>query len=305
MSWNGTTSVRSGATAAWAFGRRLGGWTRPSARGRAADLALERDLRWAAPAAGAFAALAAVAGGVFQARASVLGALAVLATVAMVSVLVGGLARRLLGRLEIAVTEREIFQADLDAACQTTEKLRDRANHDELTGLPNRSLLYDRLGLAITRAHRQSSELALLFLDLDDFKTVNDRFGHESGDGLLTELARRVRSSVRAGDTVARFGGDEFVVLLDGVSGGGDAALVAAEVLEAVQAPYLLDGREVSIAASLGVSVYPVDGTSSDELLRCADAAMYREKRGDARLGPGALAAPGTPPATGRTFGME
>jgi diguanylate cyclase (GGDEF)-like protein len=285
-------SVRSGATAAWAFGRRLGGWSTTAGDGEA-DQALKRHLHWAAPAASAFATLAAAAAVAFRDRPTVFGALAVLLILAMVPLLVGGLARRLLRRLEVAVTEREVFQGELEAACRTTEKLRDLANHDELTGLPNRSLLYDRLSLAITQSHRHASHLALLFLDLDDFKRVNDSFGHGSGDRLLVELAGRVRSSVRAGDTVARFGGDEFVVLLDGVSGAPDAERVAAKVLGAVQAAYRLDGREVSLAASIGVSVYPRDGTSSDELLRSADAAMYCEKRRSTPPGPGAHAQPG------------
>jgi diguanylate cyclase (GGDEF)-like protein len=290
-------NVRSGAAAARAFGRRLGGWSPASSRGREADVALKRHLRWATPVAAAFATLAAGAAAAFRDRPSVFGALAVLATLAMVPLLVGGLARRLLRRLEVAITEREVFQAELDAACRTTEEFRDLANHDDLTGLPNRSLLYDRLGLAITQSRRQASHLALLFLDLDDFKRVNDSFGHASGDRLLVELARRARASVRAGDTVARFGGDEFVVLLDGVSGARDAARVAAKVLAAVQAPYRFDGHEASVAVSVGVSVYPADGTSSDELVRSADEAMYREKRRAATPGPGAPSLPEAPGA--------
>jgi diguanylate cyclase (GGDEF)-like protein len=201
-----------------------------------------------------------------------LGALALVAAVALVSLLVAGLASRILVRLDAAVTERETLRAELDAA-------RNLAYHDDLTGLPNRSLLYDRLGVAIAHSRRQASRLALLFLDLDDFKAVNDSFGHGFGDRLLVELATRVRGGVRAGDTVARVGGDEFIVLVDGVTGTEDAAHVAAKVLDAVRAPFRLDGHEVSIAASLGMSVYPDDGMSSDALVRSADAAMYRDKR--------------------------
>jgi diguanylate cyclase (GGDEF)-like protein len=294
-------NVRSGATAAWSFGRSLGGWS-PTAGDGGGDPALKRHLRWAAPAAAAFAALAVATAVAFGDRPTVFGALAVLLTLAMVPVLVGGLARRLLRRLEVATTEREVFQAELEAAWRTTEEFRALANHDKLTGLPNRSLLYDRLTLAITKSRRQASQLALLFLDLDDFKRVNDSFGHSSGDLLLVELAGRVRTSVRAGDTVARFGGDEFIVLLDGVSGARDAARVAAKVLKAVQAPYRLDGHEVAIGASVGLSLYPSDGTSSDELVRSADAAMYSDKYRAASPGPGADAQPdaSTTPADGR-----
>ena len=268
--------------ATWAFGRRPG--TLPASSRRDREAQLRRLLGWAAPAGAAFATLAAAAGVAFGDRPTVFGALALLATVAMVPLLFRGLATPILARLDTAITERGILQAELDAAHKTKEELRDLAYHDELTGLPNRSLLYDRLGLAITQSHRQSSHLALLFLDLDDFKAVNDSFGHGSGDRLLVELAARVRSSVRAGDTVARFGGDEFIVLLDSVTGPEDAARVAAKVLDAVRAPFRLEGHEVAIAASVGVSVYPRDGTSPDELVRSADAAMYRDKHERSRV---------------------
>jgi diguanylate cyclase (GGDEF)-like protein len=262
--------------ATWAFGRRPITLSASSTPNREAQL--RRLLGWAAPAGAAFCALAAAAGAALRDRPTVFGALALLATVAMVPLLLQWLAVRVLARLDTAITERITLQAELDAAHKTKEELRDLAYHDDLTGLPNRSLLYDRLGLAITQSHRQASHLALLFLDLDDFKAVNDSFGHTSGDRLLAELASRVRGSVRAGDTVARFGGDEFIVLLDSVTGAEDAARVAAKVLDAVQSPFRLDGHEVAVTASVGVSVYPRDGTSADELVKSADAAMYRDK---------------------------
>jgi diguanylate cyclase (GGDEF)-like protein len=196
----------------------------------------------------------------------------------MVPLLFRELAVRAQAGLDDAVTERDTLQAELDAARTTKEELRTLAYHDDLTGLPNRSLLHDRLGLAIAHCLREASHLAVLFLDLDDFKSVNDSLGHGVGDRLLVELATRIRSSVRAGDTVARFGGDEFVVLLDTVTGPADAARVAAKVLDAVRAPFRLDDHEVAVAASVGVSVYPGDGTSSEELVRSADVAMYRDK---------------------------
>jgi diguanylate cyclase (GGDEF)-like protein len=230
--------------------------------------------------------LAAVGGAALRDRPTVFGALALIGAVAMVPLLFRGLATRILAVLN---SERETLQAELDAARKTEEEFRDLAYHDDLTGLPNRSLLYDRLGLAITQSHRQASHLALLFLDLDDFKTVNDSFGHGSGDRVLVELAARVRGSVRAGDTVARFGGDEFIVLLDSVSGAEDAGRVAAKVLDAVRAPFRLDGHEVVVAASVGVSVYPGDGTSPDELVKSADAAMYRDKQREATPHPRAV----------------
>jgi diguanylate cyclase (GGDEF)-like protein len=272
--------------AVWAFGHRLGIRPLSSPRDRGTDSALRRHLGWAARAGAAFATLAAAAGATFRDRPTVFGALVLVAAVAMLPLLFRGLANRILVRLDDAVAERDTLQAELDAARKTREELRSLAYHDHLTGLPNRSLLYDRLGVAITHSHRQAGHLALLFLDLDDFKAVNDSFGHGSGDRLLVELAGRVRSSVRTGDTVARVGGDEFIVLLNDVNGAQDAARVAAKVLDAVRAPFRLDGHEVSIGASAGVSVYPGDGTSPDELVRSADAAMYRDKQREATPGP-------------------
>ena len=269
--------------ASWALGRRVASRS-PLAPDRGADFALRRSLGWLAAAGGVFAVLLAAAGAAFGDRPTVVGALVLAAALAVATLSLRKLATRVLTRLDAAVTESDTLQAELAAALRAKAELRDLAYHDELTGLPNRGLLYDRLGLAIAHGHRQTSHLAVLFLDLDDFKFVNDSFGHGSGDRLLVEIAARLRRSVRAGDTVARFGGDEFVVLLDSVSGAEDAARVAAKILEAVRAPFRLEDHVVSIGASVGVSVYPADGTTSDALVRSADAAMYRSKhRGAAR----------------------
>jgi diguanylate cyclase (GGDEF)-like protein len=237
------------------------------------------------------ATLAAAAGGAFADRPSAFGALVLVVIVATAVLLSRGFATRILGRLDGEVGEREALRTALVAARKTREELRTLAYHDNLTGLPNRSLLHDRLGVAITHARRQGTRLAVLFLDLDDFKTVNDSYGHALGDRLLVELAGRVRASVRAGDTVARFGGDEFVVLLDEVSGTADAAHVATKVLVALRAPFRLDGHEVTVAASVGMSLFPDDGVSGDELLRQADAAMYHDKQDEARRGLAAASA--------------
>lgn len=253
---------------------RTFGW-----RSDAAPFTLRHTLGWAAFAGAAVAALAAAAGAAFRDSPTLLAAAFLVAAVATVSLTFQGLAARILARLDAAVSERDTLQTELVAARKTREEWRTLAYHDDLTGLPNRSLLLDRLGLAIAHARRLGGHLALLFLDLDDFKSVNDSLGHGIGDRLLVELATRVRASVRAGDTVARFGGDELVVLLDSVTGAADAAHVAAKVLAAVQAPFRLDGHEIRVAASIGVSVYPGDGTSPDELVSRADAAMYRHKR--------------------------
>jgi len=268
--------------APWAFGRPLVTLSAASARDRRTHVPLRRGLAWAAPAGAAIATLAVAAGAALGDRPTVIVALVALTTVVAVFLLCQGLATRILAQLSAAVTERDRLKAELDAAHRTKEELRNLAYHDDLTGLPNRSLLHDRLGLAIAHAHRQTSHLAVLFLDLDDFKAVNDSFGHAFGDRFLVELATRLRSCVRGGDTVARFGGDEFVLLLDGVTGAEDAAHVATKVRGAVQAPFRRDQLEVSIAASVGVSVYPDDGTSPDELVTSADTNMYRAKQGAA-----------------------
>jgi diguanylate cyclase (GGDEF)-like protein len=253
-----------------------------SALDQGAHVPLRRLLAWAAPAGAGIATLAVAAGAAFGDRPTVFAALVVLAIVVAVFRLCQGLATRILARLDAAVTERDKLEAELDAAHTTKEQFRNLAYHDDLTGLPTRSLLYDRLGLAIAHADRQASHLAVLFLDLDDFKALNDSFGHAFGDRFLVELATRLRSCVRGGDTVARFGGDEFVVLLDSVTGAEDAAHVATKVRGAVQAPFRRDDLEVSIAASVGVSVYPDDGASADALVTRADANMYRDKQGTA-----------------------
>ena len=274
-----------------AAARPVGRWTAAapaSAASGGSDSALRRLLGWTTPAGAALATIAAAAGAAFADRPSVFGALVLVAIVATVALLFRELRARLVARLDGEVGEREALLTALVAARKTREELRTLAYHDNLTGLPNRSLLYDRLAVAIAHARRQATRLAVLFLDLDDFKRVNDSFGHGFGDRLLVDLAFRVRASVRAGDTVARFGGDEFVVLLNEVSGPADAAHVATKVLEALRAPFRLDGRQVAVAASVGMSVFPDDGESCDELLRQADAAMYREKQDGARRVPAA-----------------
>jgi diguanylate cyclase (GGDEF)-like protein len=212
------------------------------------------------------------------------GALLVATTIVVVSLLSQWLATRILAQLDAGDTERGRLESELAAAHEAQAELRNLAYHDDLTGLPNRSLLYDRLGLAIAHAEREGSHLAVLFVDLDGFKAVNDSLGHAFGDRFLVEIALRLRASVRAGDTVARFGGDEFIVLLDSVTGAEDAALVAAKVRGAVEAPFLCDGHAVAVAASVGVGVYPGDGASPDALVKRADADMYRDKPGQGNI---------------------
>jgi diguanylate cyclase (GGDEF)-like protein/PAS domain S-box-containing protein len=158
------------------------------------------------------------------------------------------------------------------------------AVHDALTQLPNRTLLTDRLQHALNRRDLRTAELAVLFVDIDRFKFVNDGMGHRAGDELLAVVARRLRETVRPSDTVARFGGDEFVVVCEQLSDPWEASSVAARVARVIEEPMVLDGREVVVTASVGVAVAAADATV-DSLLRDADAAMYRAKdRGRARV---------------------
>ncbi|MGL4408645.1 MAG: sensor domain-containing protein [Zoogloea sp.] len=152
------------------------------------------------------------------------------------------------------------------------------AQHDPLTGLPNRSLLKDRLDQALASAQRQDNRIALLFLDLDRFKTINDSLGHMVGDRLLQGVALRLTSCVRETDTVSRQGGDEFLIVLTNVSEPDDAARVAEKILELLSPPFDLEGQRISTSFSIGIALYPEDGDNAESLLRNADTAMYHAK---------------------------
>jgi diguanylate cyclase (GGDEF)-like protein/PAS domain S-box-containing protein len=158
------------------------------------------------------------------------------------------------------------------------ERIQYQAYHDALTGLPNRLLLRDRLTQALGHAHRLGRPLAVMFVDVDHFKLINDTLGHAVGDRLLRGLAERLSACVREDDTVARMGGDEFTFVFSGMTRPEDAARMAEKVLRAVAEPFDLDGRDLRVTASLGIAVYPVDGDGPDGLLQSADAAMYRAK---------------------------
>ncbi|MEY2476852.1 MAG: hypothetical protein QOG87_2167 [Actinomycetota bacterium] len=173
------------------------------------------------------------------------------------------------------MTDRKHAQEELDR----------QAYHDGLTGLPNRALFLDRLEVALTRARRRRSTVAVLFLDLDRFKVINDSLGHEPGDRLLSAVARRLEGALRPEDTVARFGGDEFTVLCEDVGADLEPVGIAERISRALTTPFSLDDREVFLSASIGIAVAPSEQARGDALLRDADAAMYRAKeRGRARI---------------------
>lgn len=157
-------------------------------------------------------------------------------------------------------------------------KLNYMAFHDDLTGLPNRSLFQERMMHSLSHAQRDESRVAVMLLDLDRFKYVNDSFGHDAGDALLKELSERLLMSVRETDTVARLGGDEFVIVLEGIHSNNDIRCVADKLLTATAHPVFLRGHEITCTVSIGISIYPQDGDNVEELLKHADVAMYKAK---------------------------
>ena len=170
-------------------------------------------------------------------------------------------------------TEAHRFERELDQ-----QRLSYLARYDALTGLINRTLFSDRLESAVARARRDGSVVALMFLDLDGFKDVNDRLGHAVGDALLRQVAERLLGCVRESDTVARLGGDEFTVILEGGQRVEDAGRVATKILRAVADPYRVGGEDIVITTSMGIAAFPLDGETAEELLKGADIAMYSAK---------------------------
>jgi diguanylate cyclase (GGDEF)-like protein/PAS domain S-box-containing protein len=167
---------------------------------------------------------------------------------------------------------------DITERKQSEERIRHMAHHDALTGLPNRTLFQDRVSQAIAQAHRTESQVATLFVDLDRFKDINDSLGHDAGDRLLRLAGGRLQACLREGDTVARVGGDEFVISLPAVAGSNDAMLVAGKILETLREPFVVDGHELHVSGSVGISLYPADGADTETLMRAADTAMYHAK---------------------------
>ena len=167
---------------------------------------------------------------------------------------------------------------DITERKQAEEQIRNLAYHDALTGLPNRLLFQDRLSVAVAQAHRLGQRVAVFFMDVDRFKVINDSLGHSRGDRLLQGVGGRLLDCVREGDTVARLGGDEFTLILPGLQRPLDVATVAEKILESLRQPFDVDGRELYVTASIGISLYPDDGRDTETLLKYADTAMYRAK---------------------------
>ncbi|MEO7744090.1 MAG: EAL domain-containing protein [Usitatibacter sp.] len=178
-----------------------------------------------------------------------------------------GRGQRVIG-VAMDITDRKVAE----------QRIAHMAHHDALTGLPNRVLLRDRIQQAIARAHRNSSQIAVLFIDLDRFKMINDSLGHQLGDRLLQSVASRILVCVREGDTVSRVGGDEFVIVIPEIEEASDASVVAGKILEVLGNAFYLQGNDLHVAASIGISLYPSDGADAETLMRNADTAMYHAK---------------------------
>lgn len=171
-----------------------------------------------------------------------------------------------------------LLEDEREALVQASEQIEHLAYHDSLTGLPNRAMFLDRLIMALSRAGRKHLRIAVLFVDLDRFKEINDSLGHTIGDQLLKLVAERLRMTTREVDSLARFGGDEFTLMLDDIDEVDDATHVAQKVIEALRVPFNVQGHELFVSASIGLSFYPDDGLDADTLVRNADTAMYRAK---------------------------
>ncbi|WP_309496283.1 GGDEF domain-containing protein [Sulfurovum sp.] len=168
---------------------------------------------------------------------------------------------------------------DITDRVEEIKRLHDRAHYDELTQLPNRYLLLDRLSHLIERSEHNKSNFALFYIDLDKFKTINDTKGHAFGDKVLKETASRLSRSIQNADTVARIGGDEFILLLENTSDIDDISRTAETLIKEVSEPCNIDGEEVQVGCSIGIAIYPENGTSTDALLLNADTGMYKAKR--------------------------
>lgn len=181
-------------------------------------------------------------------------------------------------QIKLLIDRNASLQRELMDLAHKEAQTRHLAYHDGLTGLPNRNLLEDRFRQFMCQAERHHKPLALLMVDLDEFKHVNDKLGHGSGDKLLQAVAQRLSKGIRGADTACRYGGDEFVVMLPEIDSPTTAAALAVEIGGRLSEPYLIDGHKINMAVSVGVAVYPGDGQTFEALIKNADIAMYRTK---------------------------
>lgn len=171
-----------------------------------------------------------------------------------------------------------LMVTDVTEKTRAEERIRELAFHDALTGLPNRLLLVDRLEQAMATSERNNTRVGVLFLDLDEFKSVNDTHGHETGDVLLRHVAQRLSACLRGNDTLSRYAGDEFISVLIDLRSPAEAAAIATRMLEAMSEAFNANGHSVRVGASIGIAVYPEDGATPNQLINHADSAMYRAK---------------------------
>ncbi|MEW6736849.1 MAG: diguanylate cyclase [Acidobacteriota bacterium] len=177
------------------------------------------------------------------------------------------------------ITNYVAIFSDITTLKLSENRLDRLAHHDALTGLPNLLLFQDRLKQALAQSYRNERMVAVLFIDLDRFKPVNDTYGHRTGDRVLQAVAERLTDSVREGDTVARVGGDEFTVIVANISNANDSVKIAQKILDVLSQPFMIEGHKLQISASIGISLYPANGQDIDELVRNADIAMYHAKK--------------------------
>ena len=177
------------------------------------------------------------------------------------------------------VKHRHALELQLATVTEKEESARHAALHDPLTGLPNRALFDDRLEHGLAQATRHGWTMAVMFLDLDDFKKINDLYGHDVGDAVLQTIATRLQENLRGEDTVSRHGGDEFLYLLMEIGGDQDATQIVKKIMKAIQVPCELSVGKLTINPSIGIAIFPKDGTTADALVKSADTAMYQAKR--------------------------
>ena len=186
-----------------------------------------------------------------------------------------------LRQIDLLQRQDELLKQQVNQLAKAVAQARRFSHYDQLTGLPNRALLLDRFNQATARAARQCKQVAVLFLDLDGFKSINDMLGHTAGDRLLQQVAARLTASIRTSDTACRYGGDEFVILLPELERSEDAVAATDKIRAHLAKPYLVGSTSIHVTASIGMAIHPTDGSEFDELIQQSDAGMYANKAGN------------------------